>query len=69
MKDLHCRDLDVNCEFVAKGYEADEVLEQVERHVEDVHRMSLTPELEERLRWLIHDRTSPAHRESIDRNS
>jgi predicted small metal-binding protein len=59
----------VNCEFVAKGDEAEDVLEQTKRHVEDAHRMALTAELAERLRWLIHDRTSPAHQESIQRSS
>ncbi len=69
MRDFHCRDIDVNCEFVAKGDGPEEVLEQTERHVKDVHRMALTGELAERLRWLIHDRTSSAHRDSIQKNS
>ncbi len=69
MKDFHCRDLDLNCEFVAKGDEDEEVLEQTERHVEGVHRMAVSAELAERLRWMIHDRTSPEHLDSIQRNS
>jgi predicted small metal-binding protein len=69
MKDFHCRDLDLNCEFVAKGEEASEVLRSTERHVEDVHRMAVTTELEERLKWLIHDQASPSHRASIQKSS
>ena len=69
MRDFHCRDLDFNCEFVAKAEEMKEVLEHTERHVEDVHRMAVTPALEERLKWLIHDQASPMHRDSIQKNS
>ncbi len=69
MRDFHCRDVDLNCEFVARGDETEEVLEQTERHMEKAHRMAVTPELEERLKWLIHDQTSPTHRDSIQKNS
>ncbi len=69
MKDLHCRDLDLNCEFVARGDDPEEVVEEVERHVERVHHVARTPELDERMRWLVHDRVSEAHQQSIARNS
>ncbi len=69
MRDFHCRDLDLNCEFVAKGDTTDEVLEQAELHMEDAHHMAVTPELAESVKWLIHDRTSPMHLDSIQRNS
>ncbi len=69
MKDFHCRDVNQNCEFVAKGETAQEVLEQTERHIGQVHRMAATPELEAKLTWLIHDQGSPMHRESINKNS
>jgi predicted small metal-binding protein len=69
MRDFHCRDLDLNCEFVAKGEEPDEVLEETERHVRDVHRMAVTEELETRLRWLIHDEASPSHRDAVQKSS
>ncbi len=69
MKDFHCRDVDLNCEFVATGEEAEDVLEETERHAEEVHHMAITPELEEKMKSLIHDQSSPWHRESIQRNS
>jgi predicted small metal-binding protein len=69
MKDFHCRDMDLNCEFVAKGETGREVIEQTERHLEEAHHRPVTPELEQRLNWLIHDQTSSAHRESVARNS
>ncbi len=69
MKDLHCRDLDVNCEFVARGDDPEEVVEEAERHVEGVHHIPRTLELDEKMRSLVHDRASEAHLESITRNS
>jgi predicted small metal-binding protein len=69
MKDFHCRDLDLNCEFVAKGDGTEEVLERTERHLKEAHRLAVTPQLEERLKWLIHDQASPMHRDSIQKNS
>jgi predicted small metal-binding protein len=69
MKDFHCRDVDQNCEFVAKGETTEQVLEQTERHVGQAHRMAVTPELEAKLTWLIHDRASATHRDSIRKNS
>ena len=69
MKDFHCRDVGMNCEFVARGDATEEVLAQTERHAEQVHHMKVMPELEEKMRWLIHDDSSDAHRESVKRNS
>jgi predicted small metal-binding protein len=69
MRDLHCRDVDLNCEFIAKGDTTEEVLEQAERHMGGVHHMAVTPELKERLRWLTHDQASTMHRDSVLRNS
>ena len=51
MKDFHCRDVGMNCEFVARGDATEEVLAQTERHAEQVHHMKVTPELEEKMRW------------------
>ncbi len=69
MRDFHCRDVDLNCEFVAKGDTTDEVLDETERHLEEAHHVAVTPELEERVKWLTHDRVSPMHRDSIQKNS
>ncbi len=69
MRDFHCRDLDVNCDFVARGDATEEVLEQTEQHVKDVHKMALTSGMVEKLKWLIHDRTSSTHLDSVQRSS
>ncbi len=69
MKDFHCRDVGLNCDFVAKGETPDDVYRKTQRHVEREHKMHLTPELTEKVRWLIHDETSPTHRDSVQRNS
>ncbi len=69
MKDFHCRDVGNNCEFVARGEDADEVYRQTQRHAEQVHHMSLTPELEQRIKGMIHDQSGDSHRTSVARNS
>jgi len=69
MKDFHCRDVGLNCDFVAKGDTPDDVFKKTQRHVERSHAMQLTPELGEKVKWLIHDETSPMHRDSVQRNS
>lgn len=69
MKDFHCRDVGLNCEFVARGEDTDEVLRQTERHAEQVHQMKVTPELEEKIKGLIHDQSGDAHRASVAHNS
>jgi predicted small metal-binding protein len=69
MKDFHCRDVGMNCEFVARGDSTEDVLQQTARHAEQVHHMTVSPELEEQMKRLIHDQTADAHRESVKRNS
>ncbi len=69
MKDFHCRDVGMNCEFVARGDDADDVYRQSQRHAEQVHQMKVTPELEEKIKGLIHDQSGDAHRGSVARNS
>lgn len=69
MKDFHCRDVGMNCEFVARGEDAEDVLRQTELHAEQAHHMKVTPELKEQVKRLIHDQSGEAHRESVTRNS
>jgi predicted small metal-binding protein len=62
---MHCRDAGQGCDFVARGGTDDEIMTQVGRHAQQVHGMTLTPELEQKVRGLIHDESSDAHRRSM----
>jgi predicted small metal-binding protein len=65
MKDLHCRDAGMKCDYVARGSSDEDVLKQAGTHAQSVHGMSVTPELEKQMRGLIHDESSEAHRRSM----
>jgi predicted small metal-binding protein len=65
MKDLHCRDAGMSCDFVARGNTEKEILDQAGRHAQQAHNMKVTPELEGQMRGLIHDENSEAHRKSM----
>ncbi len=69
MKDYHCRDIGFNCEFVARSEDPNEVLKLTEKHNREFHKVQMTPALEEKMRWLIHDKSSQSHRDSVQRNS
>lgn len=65
MRDFHCSETGMSCDFVAKGSTDDEVLAQVGPHAEQTHGMKVTPELERTVRGLIHDESSEAHRRAM----
>ncbi len=65
MKDFHCRDTGMDCDWVARGRNEKEVLDQAGVHAQQAHRMSMTPDLEQRVRGLIHDESSDEHRRSM----
>lgn len=67
MKDLHCRDVGMNCDFVARGEDENEIVKQAGRHAQQAHGMTVTQELTETVRGLIHDESSEAHRQSMAR--
>ncbi|HEY6100088.1 MAG TPA: DUF1059 domain-containing protein [Anaeromyxobacter sp.] len=64
MKDFHCRDAGLNCDFVARGDDEKEILDQAGQHARQAHNMNLSPDLEQKVRGLIHDESSEAHRRS-----
>ena len=64
MKDFHCRDAGIDCDFVARGNDSKEILAQVGKHAQNAHKMQVTPELSSKVEGLIHDETSEAHRRS-----
>lgn len=65
MRDFHCRDAGMSCDFVAKGNTDDEILRQAGSHAQKTHGMQVTPDLEKKVRGLIHDESSEAHRASM----
>jgi predicted small metal-binding protein len=68
MKDFHCRDAGMNCDFVARGNTNDEILRQAKNHAETTHKMTMTPDLSRKVETLIHDENSDAHKRSIQNN-
>jgi predicted small metal-binding protein len=67
MRDFHCADAGMKCDFVAKGNTDDEVLRQAGSHAQQAHGMKVTPELEKTVRGLTHDESSEAHRRSMSK--
>ncbi len=60
MKDFHCRDAGLDCDFVAKGNDNKEIMSQVATHATNEHKMQVTPELAKKVEGLIHDESSHA---------
>lgn len=67
MKDFHCRDAGGTCDFVARGNSNKEILDQVRNHAQNDHKMQVTPDLAKKVEGLIHDESSEAHRNSLQR--
>jgi predicted small metal-binding protein len=65
MKDFHCRDAGLNCDWRARGRNDKEILNQAGRHAREAHGMSVDKDLEDRVRTLIHDEDSDEHRRSM----
>lgn len=47
MKILHCRDAGFDCEGVIRANSEEEVLNQAAQHAQEVHGVSVTPEMAE----------------------
>lgn len=62
MKDFHCREAGRDCDFVFRGSSDQEILEQAGRHAQQAHNLSMSKDLEEQVRRLIHEEDSEAHR-------
>jgi predicted small metal-binding protein len=55
-KILSCRDVGVDCDFVAKGDTEEEILEQCAEHARNDHGMTEIPDdLVQKVRWAIRD--------------
>ena len=60
MKDFHCRDAGLDCDYVARGQDNKEILAQVAKHATSDHKMQVTPELAKKVEGLIHDESTHA---------
>jgi predicted small metal-binding protein len=61
MKALACRDVGVDCDFVAQGETEQEVMEKTRQHARQDHGFAnIPPELEDKLKAAIHDKESTA---------
>lgn len=58
MKKFACRDLGMDCDFVAEGETEEEVVAKAKEHGKTVHGQTeadMTPELEEKIKSLTKD--------------
>ena len=55
METLHCRDAGFDCEGVIQASTEEEVLKQATQHAQQVHGVTVTPQLAEQLKSLIKD--------------
>lgn len=69
MKDFHCRDAGMDCDFVAKGMTNDEVLKKAGEHAQKVHHLAASGDLTKKVVSLIHDESSEEHKRSVARRS
>jgi predicted small metal-binding protein len=69
VKDLHCRDAGMNCDWVGKGNTNEEILKKAGEHAEKVHHMKVSPDMARKMESLIHDESSDAHRRSLQARS
>jgi len=55
MKTLHCRDLGFDCLGVIRANTEEEILKQAAQHAQEVHGVTVTPELAQQIKGLIRD--------------
>lgn len=55
MKVLHCKDAGFDCAGIIRAPHEDEVLQLVAQHAEQVHQVTVTPEMAEQIRGLIRE--------------
>ena len=57
MKILRCRDAGFDCDHEIRAQSEEEVLREAAEHVQQVHRVEVTPELAAQVQSLIRDQT------------
>lgn len=55
MKELRCKDVGFDCPGIIKAENETEVLKLAAQHAQDVHHVTITPEMAEQIKPLIHD--------------
>ena len=55
MKTLHCSDAGFDCKAVVHAATEEEVLQQAAKHAQEVHGVSVTPEMAAQIKTLIKD--------------
>lgn len=55
MKELRCKDVGFDCPGIVKAETDDEVLQLAAKHAQEVHKVSITPEMAEQIKPLIHE--------------
>lgn len=56
MKEMRCRDVGLDCDFVARGTDEKDVMHQAAEHARTRHHMHhIPPELASRVRSAIHE--------------
>ena len=55
MKVLHCKDAGFDCAGIIRGQHEDEVLQLAAQHAEQVHQVTVTPEMAEQIKGLIRE--------------
>jgi predicted small metal-binding protein len=61
MKTLSCRDVGVDCDFVAQGQTEQEVMEKAAQHARQDHGFAdIPPELQAKVKAAIHDKETTA---------
>ena len=56
MKEIRCRDAGVDCDFVARAENFDELMKKVKEHAQKQHGYKdIPPELIDKVKKLVHD--------------
>ncbi|HEU4700268.1 MAG TPA: DUF1059 domain-containing protein [Gemmatimonadales bacterium] len=56
MKEMRCRDVGMDCDFVARGKDENDVMHQAAEHARTRHNLHhIPPELASRVRSAIHE--------------
>jgi predicted small metal-binding protein len=69
MKDFHCRDAGMDCDYVAKGQTDEAILKKAGEHAKKVHHLDLGGDMTRKVTSLIHDESSEEHRRSTTQRS
>jgi predicted small metal-binding protein len=55
MKIFHCRDMGIDCEWVARAETEEELMERAEKHGREVHKLEITPEIMQKARQMVRE--------------